>query len=139
MSTTTLPTDAQSDVRPGRRPGSPVWILIAVGLALAILAAEYLILRFVASPILPVFLVVSALLLALAVSGYLGSRRGHAAPFLAVALILPYLIVGVGTLGTYQRVKDEVGTWFDDLSGAASDTGGAGSADNGDGTTTDSS
>jgi hypothetical protein len=54
-------------------------------------------------------LVLCLLLGCLAVAGYKAGRNGHAAPFVAVALILPYLLAAAIALGTKDRVADAFG------------------------------
>jgi hypothetical protein len=70
------------------------------------------ILRYAPSPVGTAITVVTLILVALAVTGFLGAKRGHAAPFVAVALILPYLLAGVTAYAGTHRLAAEVGDLF---------------------------
>jgi hypothetical protein len=123
--------DAPSDKRTS---ASKVWTLAGVALAVAAVAATYVIIRFVSSPAKTAIIVVALLLIALTVVGYLGTRRGSAAGFVAVALILPYLVAGAAALASAERVADELSKLFSDTpSDTPTDTPGQTSDANGDG------
>ncbi len=68
-----------------------------------------MIMRWGPSPVATTSVVVGGVLVALALVGYVGTRRGHAAPFVAAALLLPYLLAGVVGYASVQRAASEVG------------------------------
>jgi hypothetical protein len=105
-----------------RRDSPPInksFTALALGLSLLILVAAFALLRWAPSPVETTIVVVSILLVGLTVAGYLGTRRGHAAPFVAVALLLPYLLAGVVAWGAAQRAASELEAFF----GAGEDSG----------------
>lgn len=51
-------------------------------------------------------LVIAGLLLLLAVLAYLASRAGRSAVFVAIAILLPYLLAGAYAYGAYNRVAN---------------------------------
>lgn len=105
--TPTSPTTSRTD--------SPwFWPGLGVGTAAVALLAAYLILRFSPAPGWVAFGVVGALLVGLAVAGYLATRRGQAAAFVAIALLLPYMMIGVVSYAGTQRVADEVSSFLED-------------------------
>lgn len=75
----------------------------------------FVILRWAPSPVETALAVGGVLLIALAVAGYLGCRRGVVAPFVAVALVMPYLLGGVAAYGGAQRAEAELSGLFSDL------------------------
>jgi hypothetical protein len=101
------------------RRGSARYAIAAVLLALTTIAATYCLLRWAPSPAITTLVVVSMLLIALATLGFFGSRRGQAAPFVVVALLLPYLLVAAAFYGGAQRVANEIDTFFSDAEGDA--------------------
>jgi hypothetical protein len=107
--------------------------LLALLLPVATLAATYLLLRYAPSPVQTTVLVVGALILALTVTGYLGARRGHAAPFVAAALILPYLLAAVAAYAATQRAANELGDLFGDEASSAGPLTDGGSTNDQDG------
>lgn len=92
------------------------WLWPTLGVATAVLTipASYLILRFAPSPVEIATLVVAVLLVALATFGYLGTKRGHAATFVAIALVLPYLLIGTVTYAALERASSEIGSIFEE-------------------------
>jgi hypothetical protein len=98
--------------RPEHLKRSGLWPTLAGGLTVLILLSAYLILRLMSSPIGTAILVVSMLLTILTIVGYLGAKRGHVAPFIAVALILPYLLGGTAIYASAQRVESELSGLF---------------------------
>lgn len=91
------------------------WLFGAIGAALAVgaVVAAYLLIRF--ASIEAAVVVVALLLIALTVVGFLGARRGHAATFVAIALILPYLLGAVSAYASAQRVADVFSSEFSDF------------------------
>jgi hypothetical protein len=109
MSTTTDQPgqDIATPEPPGKNEKPWLWPTVAAGMAALTVTVTYLILRFASSPVGTAILAASILLTALTILGYLGSRRGHAAPFVAVALILPYLLGGAAAYASAHRVASE--------------------------------
>lgn len=92
-------------------------LLPALGVLAAVLTlpASYLILRFVPSyPVEIAALAVGLLLATLAVLGYLATKRGQAAAFVAIALVLPYLLIGTVLYGGLERASSEIGSLFEE-------------------------
>lgn len=102
-------------------PGNPGRERLRRGDGLATRAA-YVSLRYAPSPIETALVVVTVALLALAVIGFLGSRRGHSAIFVAVALILPYILAGAAFLAIAQRASSALNDAFSTSSDTGSDT-----------------
>ena len=102
----------------GEKFGYPA---LAGGLSVLALVAGYTLMRWAPSPIETAIIVVAVVLVLLAVVGYVGSRRGHAAPFVATALILPYLLGGVMAYGSAQRAASELEGFFADDGAVASE------------------
>lgn len=94
------------------------WPWVGGLLAVGTVAAAYLSLRYAPSPIETALIVVTVALLVLAVIGFLGSRRGHAAIFVAVALILPYVLAGAAFLAVAQRASSALDDAFSTSSSA---------------------
>lgn len=90
------------------------WPGLGVGTCVLALAAAYLIIRFSPAPGWVALGVVGALVVGLAALGFLATRRGQAAAFVAIALLMPYLLVGVVFYAGAQRTVDEVGSYFDE-------------------------
>jgi uncharacterized membrane protein YoaK (UPF0700 family) len=96
MTTTDTVVEPPEQTPAGRDRRAFLWPAIGTALAVLALVAEFCIIRWVSSPFGTVLLALSAILIALAAVGYLGTRQGHASPFVVIALILPYLIGGAG-------------------------------------------
>lgn len=97
------------------RSDSPwFWPGLGVGTCVLALAAAYLIIRFSPAPGWVALGVVGALVVGLAMLGFLATRRGQAAAFVAIALLMPYLLVGVVFYAGAQRTVDEVDSFFED-------------------------
>lgn len=114
--TTTPPMSPQPTISSASRDGEPrAWLFPAVGVALAIalLLAAYLLLRF--ASVEAAALAVTGLLIALAVAGFVSAGRGHAATFVAIALVLPYVLGAVVAYASAQRVSDEISDIFSDV------------------------
>jgi hypothetical protein len=115
MSTTETPatpeaSDAKRTLSSGR-----LYLWLGVGLPILTLVAVFVILRWAPSPVETALVVGSILLIGLAVVGYLGSQSGVVAPFIAVALLLPYLLGAVVAYGGAQRAEAELSALFSDL------------------------
>jgi hypothetical protein len=121
MTTTDTVVEPPEQTPAGRDRRAFLWPAIGTALAVLALVTEFCIIRWVSSPFGTVLLTLSAILIALAAVGYLGTRQGHAAPFVVIALILPYLIGGVGAYASAQRVSSALGGIFGDTS-ASSDS-----------------
>ncbi|MGJ9424011.1 hypothetical protein [Aeromicrobium sp. CF3.5] len=91
-----------------------LWPALGVGTAVVTVVASYLIVRFAPSPIEFATLVLTVLLAILATFGYLGTKRGHAATFVALALVLPYLLIGTLAYASLERGASEVESIFED-------------------------
>ncbi len=115
------PSDGAPPARAGSRSDAPwFWPGLGVATSVVTLLAGYLILRFAPSPFGVALGVVGALLIALAVLGFLATRRGHAPAFVAIALLMPYLLFGVVSLGGAQRAVEEIDSFMEeDLGGDA--------------------
>ena len=90
---------------------------LGTGTAVLTLAVAYLVLRFAPSPVEIATLVVTVLLVALAAIGYLATQRGHAATFVAIALVMPYLLVGTVLYAGAQRASSEIESIFEEEPG----------------------
>ena len=92
------------------------WLLPAFGIGTAVLTipAAYFILRYAPSPAEIAALVVGVLLVVLAALGYLATKRGQAATFVAIALVLPYLLIGTVAYAGLERASSEIGSIFED-------------------------
>lgn len=103
-----------------------LWATTALGLATAVLGVEFASIRYGSLSMRTLelsLLAMGALLLALSAAGLLGSKRGHTSWFLAVALVLPYFILGTGVTATYLRARsasDELVSVFNDTFNTAS-------------------
>jgi hypothetical protein len=120
MSTTEVPEVPGPTRNTGRQR---VYLWLAIGLPVLILVAVFAILRWAPSPVETALVVGGLLLVGLSVAGYLGCRHGVVAPYIAVALILPYLLGAVAVYGSASRVSDELGSLFDE-GGVTSGEGG---------------
>ena len=87
--------------------------LIGLGLALLAVVATYLTIRFAPSPMGMAILIVGIIIIALAIAALMGARRGRAATFVAIALVLPYLIGGAAAYASAQRVVSEIDGIFE--------------------------
>ena len=126
MSTTETPAASDSPEPPGISSNERLFLWSALGLPLLMLAVVFVVLRWAPSPIETALVVGGILLIGLAVVGYLGSRSGVVAPFVAVALLLPYLLGAVVAYGGAQRAEAELSGLFSDLGapeGGDMDTG----------------
>lgn len=92
---------------------SRLWPALGVVTAILTLPTAYLTLRFAPSPHEVAAAAVGVLLVALTVFGYLGTKRGSAAPFVAIALLLPYLLIGTVAYAGLQRTASEIGSIFE--------------------------
>ncbi|WP_375003881.1 hypothetical protein [Aeromicrobium sp. CTD01-1L150] len=92
------------------------WPALGVGTAVITLVASYFILRFAPSPGEIATLVLAVLLVVLATLGYLATKRGRAATFVAIALVLPYLLIGTVAYAALERASSELSSIFDDES-----------------------
>lgn len=110
-------TSETSSPKVGWREPHLLFPLLAGGLGIAAIALAYIVMRWGPSPIETTVVVVGGVILALAIAAYLGARQGHAAPFLAVAILLPYALTGVLAYASVQRAANEVEDLFavDDL------------------------
>lgn len=90
-----------------------LWPALGIGTAVVTTAAAYLILRFAPYPVETAFVVVPLLLIALAALGYVATTRGQAAPFVAIALLLPYLLIGALTYAGADRASAELDALFE--------------------------
>ncbi len=92
------------------------WVLPAfgVGTAVVTLLAAYLILRFAPSPFEIATVAVAVLLAALAALGYVATKREQAAAFVAIALVLPYLLIGTVAYAGLGRASSEIGSIFEE-------------------------
>lgn len=102
------------DERTSRADAAWFWPGLGIGTSAVTLLVGYLVLRFSPSPVEVALGVVGALLVVLAVLGFLATKRGQAPVFVAIALLMPYLLFGVVTYGGAQRAADEVGSYFDE-------------------------
>lgn len=95
---------------------SSPWLLPALGtgVAVATLPISFLILRFASHPVEITAVVLTILLVALAVLGYLATRRGQAAAFVAIALVLPYALFATVSWASLERASSEIGSIFED-------------------------
>lgn len=91
---------------------SRLWPALGVGTAVATIPTAYLILRFAPSPVEVAVLTLGVLLVALATFGYLATKRGSAAVFVAIALVLPYLLLATMALAGLERASSEIGEIF---------------------------
>ncbi len=96
------------------KKSTPLWPGLGVGTAVLAVVSGYFIVRFAPSPIEIATVVVLVLLAALGTFGFLGTRRGHAATFVAIALVLPYVLFGTLTYASAQRASSEIGSILDD-------------------------
>lgn len=103
---------AGSSGRGWREPRVLLFSLLAGGLSLFALILAYVVMRWSPSPVVVTSFAVGSVLVALAVAAYLGTRRGHAAPFLAVAILLPYALAGVLSYASVQRATSEFEDFF---------------------------
>ena len=86
--------------------------LLAGGLSFVALVLGYGVMRWSPSPVVVTIFVVGGVLVALAFAAYVGTRRGHAAPFLAAAILLPYALAGVVGYASVQRAASEFEDFF---------------------------
>lgn len=93
---------------------SPLLPLLGVVVAVLLVAAPWLILRFAPSPVEVTIAVVVVLLIALATLGYLAASRGQGAAFVAIALVLPYLVLASVVHGSAARASSELESIFDE-------------------------
>lgn len=93
-----------------RRTGLLAW----AGPVLAVLAVvlTYVVLRWSPEPVLAALGVTGLLLVALTVCGFVAARRGVVAPYVAIALLLPYLLAASTALGSAERVSNELEDFF---------------------------
>lgn len=91
------------------------WLLPVLGVATAVLivAVPYPILRFAPAPVEVMAATVIVLLIVLAVLGYFATKRGQAAAFVVIALLLPYALFSVVAAGSAERLSDEFSSLFD--------------------------
>ena len=94
------------------KKSSWLWPALGVGTAVLTILASYLILRFAPSPFEITAVVVAVLLAALAALGYVATKREHAATFVAIALVLPYLLIGTMVYAGLERASSEIGEIF---------------------------
>lgn len=98
------------------------WLSLVLPAAAVI--SIYVILRWAPSPVEVAAVIGGLLVIGLSVAGYLGARRGVLAPYVAVALVLPYLLAAATIYGSASRVSDELEDFFsDDLSGDVASDG----------------
>ena len=117
-----MSTIAPAEQKPATtKPRSP-YVWLAWALPATTLVAVFCILRWAPSPVETAIIVGGVLLIGLAVIGYFGCRRGVVAPFVSVALILPYLLGGVSAYASASRVSDELNGLFD-ASGSSAEGG----------------
>ena len=90
-----------------RRRVSWGWGVAGLVLALVTVGAAYGLARS-ALGIDVQILIIAGLLLALAVLAYLASRAGRAAAFVALAILLPYLLAGAYAYGQVQRLANAI-------------------------------
>lgn len=90
-----------------RRRGSWGWDVAGLVLALVTVGAAYGLARS-ALGVQEQILIIAGLLLALAVLAYLASRAGRAAAFVALAILLPYLLAGAYAYGQAQRLANAI-------------------------------
>lgn len=88
--------------------------LLGVGVAVLLVVVPWLILRFAPSPVEVTIAVVVVLLIALTTLGYLASRRGQGAAFVAIALVLPYLVAASVIHASAARASSELESIFDE-------------------------
>lgn len=95
--------------------------ILAGGLSLALLVATYSVMRWSPSPFEVSFFVSVPLLIALAVSAYFGAQAGHSAPFLAAAILLPFVLSAVFAYASIKRAATEIDDLFGTMGNEYSD------------------
>ncbi len=101
---------------------SLLWPGLGVATAVLAVVSSYFVLRFAPSPVEITVVLLVILLGALAAFGFIGTNRGHAATFVAIALVLPYVLIGVVTYASAQRASSELESVFDDSDFSSDDT-----------------
>ena len=88
---------------------------LGVGTAVLTIVTAYLILRFVPSYSVEITaLAVAVLLVALAAFAYRATKQEQAATFVAIALVLPYLLIGAVAFAGLERASSEIESFFED-------------------------
>lgn len=85
---------------------------LGIGIAISTIPAAYLILRFAPHSVEIATSVVGTLLVCLAVLGYLATKRGNAAAFVAIALLLPYLLIAAVAYAELGRASSAMESIF---------------------------
>ena len=87
---------------------------LGVGVAVLLVVVPWLILRFAPSPVEVTIAVIAVLLIVLTTLGYLATRRGQGAAFVAIALVLPYLVATSVIHASAARASSELESIFDE-------------------------
>lgn len=88
--------------------------LLGVGIAALLVVAPWLALRFAPAPVEVAAVVLVVLLVALTVLGHLAASRGQGATFVAIALVLPYLVIGTVAYAAADRATSELESIFEE-------------------------
>ncbi|GAA2071484.1 hypothetical protein GCM10009821_06580 [Aeromicrobium halocynthiae] len=85
-----------------------------VGVAVLLVVAPWLAFRFAPAPVEVAAVILVVLLVVLTTLGYLASTRGQGATFVAIALVLPYLVIGTVAYAAADRATTELESIFDE-------------------------
>jgi hypothetical protein len=110
-----VPTQTPS--RLGGSGGRSVDLLLAFAapaLTLLIVGLAYALLRWAPDPVETALIVSGGGLVVLAACGFLAARRGVVAPYVAVALMLPFMLAVSAGFGSAERISSELEGFFDD-------------------------
>jgi hypothetical protein len=99
------------------------WPALGAGVALAMLVSTYLIIRNASDPFAVVAAVMFFLVIGLGVVTFLGVRRGFIAPFVTIAVVLPFVFGAVLYQATVDRVSAELEDAFGSDDTTATDDG----------------